>query len=551
MADINNPFCPLPKERLMVNLKDGKGKIEALLDKAAASFDTVANYRSPVVPSGSCAGAALRSAIDLLSPMCGRVLWFFMDIPSAGYAALKSRNNRSLYNTEKEKIMFLPDEKDKAYREMTELCVKERVGVDVFACTQGDVDLATIAPIAGLTGGEIYYYPVFNSADAGEKLHFDIFRNLTRKTVYDVSIKARCSIGLSIENYYGGFGETVNEPIQLSVMDADKTIAFTLKQTSNLSSGSQAYFQLAILYTTTRMERKVRILNYAFAVTDQVPQVYSSIDVDAVLGLEIRQTASLIHKMTLSNARNRLCQACINILTHYRKVVSKTTASVQFILPESLKIYPLLLLGLLKTPACGFTDWFRLDAKVANLLQLMQGSFAYTLMKLYPKMYSVSKIIDPSQESGRMIANENEQAVSESVFKPSNIPCSIEKIVPNDAYLIANSDFIYLYLPKDVSETVLTEIFDISLLSDIVPENGIPTLKTEGNIRLRNVIEGLRKERAGAYQQVKILLHSSPQAPLILKELLVEDSRNPKSEFSYLSFLAHLHKMVLNKLQSF
>lgn len=551
MADINNPFSPLPKSKIMINLKNGKEQIEAILDKVASSFEPVGNYRGPMTATTSCAGAALHSAINLLKQDCGKILWFVMDIPSAGYGALKSRNNRSLYNTEKERVMFMADEKIKAYQEMTELCIKERIGVDLFACTQGDIDLASIAPIVGMTGGEIYYYPVFNSAEAGEKLHFDIFRNMTRNMVYDVSIRARCSLGLNIESYFGGFGEVENGPIQLSVMDADKTVAFNLKQTSKLVPSSQAYLQLAILYTTPRMERKIRILNYAFAVTDQVSQVYSTIDMDAILGLEIRQSTSILYKTTVLNARNRLCQTCTNILAHYRKHVSKTTASAQFILPESMKIYPLLLLGLLRTPAFGFTDSFRLDAKIANLYQLMQGSFSYLFMKVYPKMYSVSKLIDPSQENGTMIVNEADQSVSNSVYKPSNVPCSIEKIAPTDAYLIANSDFIYLYLPKDVSETILQEIFGVSLLSDVVPEEGIPILETEGNTRVRNVIEGLRKERAGAYQQIKVLLQSSPSATSILKDLLVEDTRNPKTEFGYLNFLTHIHKMVLSKLQSF
>lgn len=551
MGDVNNPFSAVPKPKLLNNLKEGREQIEAILDKAASCFENLGNYRSPLAATGSCAGAALRSAINLLNADSGRILWFLMDIPSCGYGALKSRNSRALYNTEKESSMLVPDDKVKAYSDMAEFCVHERIGVDVFACTQGDVDLATIAPVAGMTGGEVYYYPVFNSADAGEKLHFDVFRNLTRTTVYDVSIRARASIGLNIEKYYGGFGEADHAPIQLSVMDADKTISFGLRQTSKLAPDSRAYLQLAILYTTIQKERKIRILNYTFAVTDQVSQLYSSIDMDAVLGLEIRQTASILQKMTLNNARNKLCQTCTNVLAHYRKTVSKTVASAQFVLPESMKAYPLLVLGLLKTPAYGFTECFRLDNKVANIVQLMQGSFSYALMKVYPKLYSVARIVDPSQDSGTMIVNEQDQTASGSVMKPLNIACSAEKISPNDIYILANSDFIYIYLPKDVSETLLGEVFGKSTLAEIVPEEGLPVLESEGNVRVRNVIEGLRKERAGAYQQVKVLLHSSAQAPSLLKELLVEDSRNPKTEFSYLNFLTHIHKMVLNKLQSF
>ena len=354
---------------------------------------------------------------------------------------------------------------------------------------------------------------------------------------------------MNIDKYYGGFGEIADGTIQLSAMYADKTIAFTMKQSDKFRPGSQAYLQFAILYTTSNMERKVRVLNYTIAITDQISQVYSGIDMDAVLGLEIRRNMIPTFKTCMSNTRNQLCQTCINVLAHYRKAVSTSSPPAQFVLPESMKVYPLLLLGLMKTPAYGLTECFKLDAKIANLIQLCQGSFTYVLMKVYPRMYSIAKIIDPSQQSGTLISSED-SPMTPAVFKPPNMPASTEKIVPTDAYIIVNSDYIYIYLPKDISETLLLEIFGKSSLTDIVPEEGLPRLETEGSARVNNVIDNLRKERGGAYQQVKVLLYSSAQANQILKELLIEDTRNPRAEFSYLNFLTHLHRMILNKVQS-
>ena len=470
MPDVINPFAPLPKSRVLFNVKTCKSQIEDILDKVATTFDPSARYHSPLTTTGSCAGAALKSAIELLKDDCGKVLWFFMDIPSVGYGSLRNRNNRSLYGTEKEKTLLVPEEKTKAYIDLASIGVKERVGVDVFACTQSDVDLASIAPVVALTGGEVYYYSPYNSTEYGEKLHFDLFRNLTRQTVYDVSIKARCSLGLSIHKYYGSFGETLETPIQLSTMDSDKTIAFTIKQTSKLSSDSQAHVQFAILYTSGNMQRKVRIFNYTFAVTNMVSHVYSSVDMDALIGLEARIHMLTIQKQSLSNARNELCDICIRTLAHYRKTVSTSSASGQFVLPESMKTYPILLLSLMKIPAYGLMENTKLDAKVASLIQLSELSFSYLLMRLYPKMYSIAQIIDPEQLYGTMIINAVDNTESISVYKPMNIPSSADKMVPTDAYLIANSDFIYLYLPKDVSESILMEVFGKSSLSELVPE---------------------------------------------------------------------------------
>ena len=551
MTDILNPFIPLPKSRVLFNVKNCKKQIELILDKIAATFDSSGKYRAPLTTTGSCGGAALRSAIDLLRDEAGKVLWFVMDIPSIGYGALKPRNQPALYNTDKERSLLLPDEKATAYSDLAEICAKDKVAVDIFACAHADIDLASLSPVSTPVGGEVYYYAPFNSAEYGEKLHFDIFRNLTRLTVYDVSIKARCSLGLSIQKYLGGFGDTIESPVQFSVFDSDKTIGFTIKQDSKLKPDTQAYLQFAVLYTTPKGERKIRVINYTLNVTDQLVQVYQGIDMDAVIALEAKQHVQTIMKSSINNARNQLCQTCISVLAHYRKAVSTSSASAQFVLPESMKVYPILILAMMKTPGYGLIEDFRLDAKVANLMQFRTCPLPYLLMKVYPKMYSVSQIIDPSQQAGTLIINDVDQSVSTTVFKPANIPSSVEKIAPSDAYLIVTSDFIYVYLPKDVSEAILAEVFGKQTLAEIVPEEGIPVLETEGNSRIRNVIDNFRKERAGSYQQVKIVPHTSTQANVILKELLVEDCKNPKKEFSYLQFLTHLHRMILSKAQSF
>ena len=110
-------------------------------------------------------------------------------------------------------------------------------------------------------------YPLRNRH--GEKLHFDIFRDLTRNTVYDVSMKARVSMGLSITSYLGGFGESTENTVEQSCIDADKTIGFTIKQDVKMNVGSRAYIQFAILFTTAARERKIRVFNYALTVTSQ------------------------------------------------------------------------------------------------------------------------------------------------------------------------------------------------------------------------------------------------------------------------------------------
>lgn len=78
---------------------------------------------------------------------------------------------------------------------------------------------------------------------------------------------------------------------------------------------------------------------------------------------------------------------------------------------------------------------------------------------------------------------------------------------------------------------------------------GLPQLETEANQRVRNMIECLRLEKGGSYQQVKVIYAGTTQANLVLKELLIEDCKNPKKEFGYLTFLTHLHRLIMDRAQ--
>jgi len=89
--------------------------------------------------------------------------------------------------------------------------------------------LATLNVAVGATGGDIVYLPKFNSERHGEKLYYELFRCLTRPVASNVMVKARCSTGLSVTEYFGGFGVTSTKEFSLSSLDADKTFGFTIQ----------------------------------------------------------------------------------------------------------------------------------------------------------------------------------------------------------------------------------------------------------------------------------------------------------------------------------
>ncbi len=75
----------------------------------------------------------------------------------------------------------------------------------------------------------------------------------------------------------------------------------------------------------------------------------------------------------------------------------------------------------------------------------------------------------------------------------------------------------------------------------------LPALETEFNERVRNMIELIKKEKGGAGQPVRVLTDKYPRLRQLMAELLSEDCRNVKREFTYMQFVTHIHKLVLAK----
>jgi protein transport protein SEC24 len=100
------------------------------------------------------------------------------------------------------------------------------------------------------TGGDLHYWCPFDANKHGEKLHYEIFRALTRTQGTDVQIKARVSQSLTVAEYFGGFSYKEQPDIILSAIDADKTVGVLIRNDEKLKENSLAFIQFAMLYTT-------------------------------------------------------------------------------------------------------------------------------------------------------------------------------------------------------------------------------------------------------------------------------------------------------------
>lgn len=88
------------------------------------------------------------------------------------------------------------------------------------------IDLASLNQVVQMTGGDLNYYPKFNVPKHAEKMYYEFFRYVSKMTGSDVAVKARCSTGYTVTEYFGSFGSRDSVDFELSSIDADKSFGF-------------------------------------------------------------------------------------------------------------------------------------------------------------------------------------------------------------------------------------------------------------------------------------------------------------------------------------
>ena len=105
------------------------------------------------------------------------------------------------------------------------------------------------------------HFSQFDAVKHGEKLYYELFRNISKSTGSDVQVKARCSKGLSVIEYFGGFGALDTTEFSLSSIDADKSFGLTLRNDETFEENKTVFVQIAMVYTNAYGERRIRIFN--------------------------------------------------------------------------------------------------------------------------------------------------------------------------------------------------------------------------------------------------------------------------------------------------
>uniref|UniRef100_A0A3Q3K6F7 SEC24 homolog A, COPII coat complex component n=2 Tax=Monopterus albus TaxID=43700 RepID=A0A3Q3K6F7_MONAL len=523
VSDIEDVFLPTP-DSLLVNLNECKELVEDLLKSLPHLFEKTMETQSAL-------GSALQAAFKLLSPTGGRMSVFQTHLPNLGVGALQSREDPNQRASAKD-IQHLSPATD-FYKKLALDCSGQQVAVDLFLLSARYCDLASLGCISRYSAGSVYYYPSYhhqhNPAQV-ERFQKDLKRYLIRKIGFEAVMRIRCTKGLSIHTFHGNLFVRSTDLLSLPNVNPDAGFAVQMSIEENLDDMQVVSFQAALLYTSSKGERRIRVHTLCLPVVNSMSDIFSGADVQAITGLLACMAVDRSMAASLSDARDAMTNAAIDSLSSYRQSVL-TIQQPGLLAPACLRLFPLYILALLKQKAFRTGTSTRLDDRVFAMYQLKYQPLAYTMLMIHPALYRVDDLTD----EGALNINER------TIPQPRVLQLSVEKLSREGAFLMDAGTVMYLWIGRNCNPNFLTHVLGVPNYA-AVPENLylLPELDTVESQRTKAFIGWLRDQRP-FFPSLHVIRDES-QLKASFMQNMIED--RTESALSYYEFLLHLQQQI-------
>ncbi|CAI0437424.1 unnamed protein product [Linum tenue] len=524
VSDLDDIFIPLPDD-LLVNLSESRTVVEAFLDSLPTMFQDNLNMESAF-------GPALKAAFMVMSQLGGKLLIFQNTMPSLGVGRLKLRgDDPRAYGTDKEYSLRVPE--DPFYKQMAADFTKFQIGVNVYAFSDKYSDLASIGTLAKYTGGQLYYYPSFQAANHSEKLSHELTRDLTRETAWEAVMRIRCGKGIRFTSYHGNFMLRSTDLVALPAVDCDKAYAMQLSLEETLLTNQTVYFQVALLYTASCGERRIRVHTAAAPVVSDLGEMYRQADTGAIVSMLSRLAIEKTMSSKLEDVRSNVHLRIVKALREYRNLYAvQHRLGGRLIYPESLKFLPLYGLALCKsTPLRGGYSDVPLDERCAAGFTMMALPVKNLLKLLYPSLVQLDDyLLKPSASADEF----------RKVMK--RLPLTADSLDSRGLYVYDDGLQIVLWFGRMLSPDIAMNL----LGPDAAAELSRVTLverETEMSRRLMGLLKKLRESDPSYHQLCNLVRQGEqPREGFMVLTKLVEDQTGGTN--GYVDWLIQLHRQV-------
>uniref|UniRef100_A0A8C6VG50 SEC24 homolog B, COPII coat complex component n=1 Tax=Naja naja TaxID=35670 RepID=A0A8C6VG50_NAJNA len=523
VSEIDDVFLPMP-DFLLVNLHESKELIKDLLNALPNMFTYTRETHSAL-------GPALQAAFKLMSPTGGRVTVFQTQLPSVGTGYLHSREDPNQRSSTKV-VQHLGPATD-FYKKLALDCSGQQTAVDLFLLSSQYSDLASLACMSKYSAGCVYYYPSFHHIHnpvQTEKLQKDLKRYFTRKIGFEAVMRIRCTKGLSIHTFHGNFFVRSTDLLSLANINPDAGFAVQMSIEENLIDTSLVCFQTALLYTSSKGERRIRVHTLCLPIVASLRDVYAGADVQAIICLLANMAVDRSVSSSLSDARDALTNAVVDSLSAYMSTASNLQQS-SLIAPYSLRLFPLYILALFKQKAFRTGTSTRLDDRIYAMCQIKSQPLVHLMKIIYPSLYRIDKLTD----EGAIHVNDR------VVPQPPLQQLSAEKLTREGAFLMDCGLVLYIWLGRSCDNNFIKDVLGYpNYLSVPQKLTQLPELDNISSERTRSFITWL-KDSKSLNPVLQVIKDESPAKTDFLQQL-IEDKT--EAAFSYYEFLLHIQQQI-------
>jgi len=522
VSDVNDIFVPL-QDGFLVDLDESRHVIDSLLEQIPDMFRDTRETNLIFAPIIQAAVQALESC-----ERAGKLFMFHSGLPSAeAPGKLKSRDDRKLIGTDKEKSLFSPA--CNFYEKLAKECVSAACCVDLFLFPNQYADVATLCQVPQITGGQMYKYNFFRVETDGERFINDLAYDLSRNIGFDAVMRVRTSTGIRPVDFLGSLYMSNTTDVELAAIDCDKAITVELKHDDKMSEDQGAHIQVALLYTSVGGQRRLRLHNLSLSVCNQLSDVYRCSETDAIINHIAKKSIRLGLQVANTKLREDLVSQFCTVLAVYRKDCTSPAPPGQLILPECIKLLPAYVNCLLKSDAIRSSHDVSTDDRSYLRHMLISKDVTTTQAFFYPTLIPVT--------SGQLMDD----------GLPIAIRCSQERMKDTEVYILENTINLFLWIGQSVNPDWINNVFGVPNIAQIDVDVGkLKEFDNEDSNHVRELISTLQSRRS---QQMKFtIIRQRDKLEPFFKHFLVED-QGTSGASSYVDFLCHMHKEIRNLLR--
>ncbi|MFH4981564.1 hypothetical protein AB6A40_008273 [Gnathostoma spinigerum] len=512
----SEPFLPVPSG-LLVNLKKHIEVLRAFIESIPSVFECCSS-------TASCLGAAVTIAKELISDIGGRITVFQTVLPTLGPGSLHSREDPN--QRAAEEVSDLGPATD-FYKGLALECTYRQIAIDLFLLSSSYSDLSSIAEMARTSGGCIYYYPGYHinrEQIQVRRFQRQLSRYFTRKIGFEAVLRIRCSRGLSLSSFHGNFFVRSTDLMALPNANPDSALGVQLQMDENLGGLSTASFQAALLYTSSKGDRRIRIHTLCLPITRDLPTIFTHFDVIAAVSLLSKMAVQrCMDGATLRDCREAMINAAVDAFGAYNAAISSSGKGTTMLAPTApLRLFPLYILGMLKHRAFASGRSIKLDTRVADLLQFRSAPLDVIICEILPKIYCLNHFI------------ENEDC-------PAELALSFQHINKGGIYLMNSGSYLYIYVSSSADPTIIEQLFGVKSFSYIDEDKAFESIDTTLNERVTKFIKGMHVHRS-QFAVIVIIREDSALRDEFIRRL-IED--RTESTHSYIEFLHHVRQEMM------